>query len=149
MSHQETIRLSDLKAQARLLGFMECSSEWLASRCYDYGLAWLQATYGFDPRLERALEGDQVFWNWWKNQWRHQDSDMSSRLKVVSTGVLTYTTRALSAVGGGATIFFHTPDEFRPFYLAQHKSPSLALQVPQPVLESVKRRMREEARQAA
>jgi hypothetical protein len=145
MSHQDTIRLNDLKAQARLLGFLEQNSEWLAARCYEAGLAWLGLYYDFDPRLERALEADAGFWKWWKNDWRHRDSSMSSRLKVVNTGVLTYTTQDLSEVGGGATMFFHEPAEFRPFYLATHTSNALRIKVPQPVLEAVKRKMRQEA----
>jgi hypothetical protein len=145
MTHHETVRLDDLKAQARLLGFMEQNSEWLAARCYETGLCWLNAQYGYDPSLERALEGDADFWKWWKNNWRHRDTAMSSRLKVVQPGVLTYTTQALSEAGGGATIFFHDPAEFRPFYLALHQPTKLHILVPRLVLEAVQRKMRQGA----
>lgn len=145
MSHQKNVQKQDLVAQARLLCLLDRNAEWYAEQQYELGLVWLEAHYGNDPRLRRALEGDEDFWNWWKNDWRHEDSDLSSRLKVVPPGVLTYTTQALSEAGGGATVFFYEPAEFRPFYLALHQPAKRPIKVPRSVLEAVQRKMRQEA----
>ena len=54
----------------KLLGMTE---EQYARHQYDTGLAYLQLyLHGTEPAT-RELEGNRIFWNWWKNLWALRD----------------------------------------------------------------------------
>ncbi|WP_400192793.1 hypothetical protein [Hymenobacter sp. B81] len=112
------------------MNFLDRSEQWQTELRIDVGLAWLERMYG-GTALESQLASSKLFWAWWNNKWAARDQDMSRRLKVLATAVLTY------KAGEHATMFFHEPAEFAVFYMQTHNPAKLNLLLDAVVIESV------------
>ncbi len=57
---------------------------------YETGLKYLEYYLFADPAGQRLLEGQQLFWNWWKKMWEAREQTLLTELgEEVETGLFT------------------------------------------------------------
>ncbi|WP_188556450.1 hypothetical protein [Hymenobacter glacieicola] len=87
--------------------------DWLTWLRMENMVAWLCKEYG-DGSYRNAIASSPEFKTWWLAQWASRDAALSSRIKVLNTGVMTH------SVSPDTTHFIHEQEEFRELYVAYH-----------------------------
>ena len=62
--------------QVLMCALMELSAEEYAALQYEMGLDFIKWYLPFDEKMQRILEGERMFWNWWKLCWSYRDEGM-------------------------------------------------------------------------
>jgi len=68
---QQKAEMQATQIQVQLL--LQWSDAQYAQYVYERGLEYLAAYLNEDKQGQRLLEGQQLFWNWWKNEFHYRN----------------------------------------------------------------------------
>ena len=123
MTEADKIKEADAKVRRRILLFSAQAEAWLVKLISEVGGDWLETALPERARKEAAYSVE--FWNWFRNQWAIQDSQLSERLKVDKQ-----TTHLHFSVNEYTTVFMQSHGEFRLTYEVFHRDKAELLRLP-------------------
>lgn len=113
MNWAQQLKEKNERTESRMLLLLGVDMEWLTSLRMDNMVVWLCKEYGAGTYRD-AIAASSDFKIWWLGQWASRDKALSSRVRVLNTGVMAY------AISPESTHFIHEREEFRELYEAHH-----------------------------